>query len=103
MRARLLSLEIQRGCEGRQTASVLGQEGRFGAEIAPESQTLIIEPPPDTIFAPSGENCTDMMAVGSALLFSALRSSVAAREGKKRQLGREIGDFEAAAHPNPRL
>ena len=75
MRVCLLSLEIQRGCAGKQAASILGKVMRFGAAVTPESQTLIVpEKPPETIVLPSGENCTDMMAVGSA--FSTLETSL---------------------------
>ena len=74
------------------------QEGRIGAKNAPESQTLIVpEAPPDTICFPSGENCTELMRYGSALLSSVLRSSVAVREGRSGQFwlreGVERGNF----------
>ena len=64
---------------------VLGGD-QFRIQRSPEFQTLSVpEAPPDTICFPSGENCTELMPYGSAALFSALRSSVAARDRQKRQ------------------
>jgi hypothetical protein len=58
--AALLALQLQRGCEGRQKWSDLAMEGRFGAQNAPASQTLIVSSSdPDTILLPSGENATE--------------------------------------------
>ena len=54
----LLALELERGCVGRQEQSALAKEGRFVAQNAPESQTLIVLSP-DTIVLPSGEKATD--------------------------------------------
>ena len=55
----LLSLEIQRSCQGGQKASDLAKDRRFEASDAPESQTLIVpEPSPETILVPSGEKST---------------------------------------------
>ena len=54
--ARLLGLELERGCEARQELSVEAREERFWADFAPESQTLIVPPlPDDTTLVPSGE------------------------------------------------
>ena len=38
----LLALQLERTCQGSQTSSVLAKEGRFEAQHAPESQTLIV-------------------------------------------------------------
>ena len=40
--ARLLGLQLQSGCEGRQEWSVLAKGRRLEAQNAPESQTLIV-------------------------------------------------------------
>ena len=72
----------------------MAKEGRFGAQNAPASQTLIVSSrDPETIFVPIGENATDMTQWLWALLFSALSSSVAAREGRNGQIWPTRGDL----------
>ena len=62
VRVLFLSLEIQRGCAGRQEASVLFKVRRFVAEVTPESQTLIVlSYDPETIDDPSGEKATELI------------------------------------------
>jgi hypothetical protein len=62
MRVCFLGLEIQRSCQASQQASVLVKEGRFEAQFAPASQTLIVwSYEPDTIVLPSGEKATELM------------------------------------------
>ena len=79
----LLALELKCGCEGRQERSALAKEGRFEAQNAPESQTVIVlSHEPDTIFVPSGEKATDVMTLLCAFVFSILRSSVPARQAR---------------------
>ena len=57
-----LALQLERTCQGSQTSSVLAKEGRFEAQHAPESQTLIVLSfDADTILVPSGENATEWM------------------------------------------
>ena len=52
-----------------------------------ESQTLIVlSNDPETIDDPSGEKATELMISLCAFIFSVLRSSVAAQEGRRRQL-----------------
>ena len=100
-----LSLEIQRSCQASQQASVLGKEGRFEAQNAPASQTLIVwSSEPETIFVPSGENCTDMIAVGSAFVTSAVMLSVATAKVKGQLCQHKCGEgrTEKRAH-HPRL
>ena len=59
---------------------------RFGAAVAPESQTLIVlSYDPETIDDPFGEKATELIQSLCAFCFSVLRSSVAAREGRKVQ------------------
>jgi hypothetical protein len=81
--------------------------GAFCKDSNPDDQslqTLIVpEAPPDTTLVPSGENCTDMIAKGSASLFSALRSSVAVRDRQGSQLTEGKGGFWKSEHLNPRL
>jgi hypothetical protein len=52
---------------------------------------------------PSGENATDMTQWLWAFVFSLSISSLSARQASRRQFWRRRGDFELAAHPNPRL
>ena len=100
----LLSQEIQRSCEGSQESSVLGYEGRFEAQNAPESQTLIVLSfDPDTILVPSGENAAERMKSLWALVFSVLRSSVAARQASRHQFWPRSGDLRPKMHLNPKL
>ena len=74
------------------------------ARGAPESQALIdLSPDPDTILVPSGENATDQMVPLWAFVFSLSSSSLPARQANWRQFWPRMGDFELAAHPNPRL
>ena len=104
MRVGFLSLKIQRSCQTSQESSALAKEGRFGASSAPESQTLIVwSADPDTILVPSGENATELMIWLWALLFSALSSSVAAKEGRNGQLRPGRSDWGPILHLNPRL
>ncbi len=85
-------------------ASVLAKEGRFEGSGAPESQTLIVSShDPETILVPSGENATELMQLLWAFLFSLNSSSLSARQANSRQFWPRRGDFELAAHPNPRL
>ena len=82
----------------------MAKEGRFGAQNTPPSQTLIVwSSDPDTILVPSGENATELMVLLWALLFSALSSSVAAKEGRNGQLRPGRSDLEPKTHRNPRL
>jgi hypothetical protein len=102
--ARLLGLQLQRGCEGRQERSALAKEGRFRAKNAPASQTLIVlSYDPETIFVPSGEKATDEISLLWAFVFSVLRSSVPARQARNRQFWRRRGDFRPNPHLRPRL
>ena len=79
-------------------------ERLFEGKSAPESQTLIIwSTDPETIVVPSGENVTDVMMLLWALVLSLNSSSLPARQGSRRQFGPRRGDFELAAHQNPRL
>ena len=104
MRIGLLGLELERGCEGRQKRSVLAEEGRFGAQNAPASQTLIVlSSDPDTILVPSGENATERIQSLWALIFSALSSSVAAREGRNGRFWPRKVDWGANTHLRPIL
>ena len=82
----------------------MAKEGRFEAQNLPESQTLIVwSRDPETIFDPSGENATEMTKELWALVFSALSSSVAAREGRNGQFRPGKGDLGAKTHLRPRL
>ena len=68
------------------------------------SQTLIVlSNDPDTILVPSGENATDLMVLLWAFVFSLRSSSLSAKQTKWRQSWPRRGDFELAAHQNPRL
>ena len=79
------------------------RRGDFEVFSAPESQTLIVlSRDPDTILVPSGENATDRMMSLWAFVFSLNSSSLAARQASRRQFWPRMGDFELAAHPNPR-
>ena len=79
------------------------RRGDLRARGAPESQTLIVSSSdPDTILVPSGENATDLIQPLWALIFSLSISSLTARQANRRQFWPR-GDFELAAHPNPRL
>ena len=99
-----LALQLECTCQASQEPSVLAKEGRFEAQNAPESHTLIVlSSEPDTILVPSGENATERISSLWALTFSVLRSSVAVREGRKRQFWPRKGDLRPKAHPNPRL
>jgi len=106
--AGLLGLQLKCGCEGRQEWSVLATEGQFGAQNAPASQTLmVLSNDPDTIVVPSGENATEqtppLWAPVWALVFSALSSSVAARETRNGQHWPRKGDSRPKKHLCPRL
>ena len=102
--AGLLGLELQCGCEGKQGWSVEARQERFGADFAPESQTLIVlSIDPETIFEPSGENATDKTSLLWAFVFSFFSSSMAAREGRKGQFWARKGDSASKTHRNPRF
>ena len=76
----------------------------MSARDAPESQTLIVlSSDPETILVPSGENATDLVLRLWAFVFSLSSSSLAARQASRRQLWPRRGNFELAAHQNPRL
>jgi hypothetical protein len=80
------------------------RRGDFDIFGAPESQTLIVlSSDPDTILVPSGENATDMMQSLWAFVFTLNSPSASARQASRRQFWPRRGDFELAAHPNPRL
>ena len=64
---------------------------------------IVLSSDPDTIFDPSGENCTEVMKLLCAFSFSVFRSSVAAREGRKRQFWPRRGDSGPETYQNPRL
>ena len=67
------------------------------------SQTLIVlSNDPDTTLVPSGENATDMTQWLCASVFLLNSSSLPARQAKWRQFWPRRGDFELAAHQNPR-
>ena len=101
---RLLAQQLQFGCQASQQASVLDKEGDFEGSGAPESQTLIVlSNDPDTTLVPSGENATDMTQWLCASVFLLNSSSLPARQAKWRQFWPRRGDFELAAHQNPRL
>ncbi len=104
MRIRLLAQLLQFACQTIQHASDLAKEGRFWARGTPESQTLIVlSSDPETILVPSGENATDLIQLLCAFVFSLSISSLTARQASRRQFWTRRGDFELAAHPNPRL
>ena len=68
---------------------------------------------PDTILLPSGEKATDVIdslwaatdVIDSlwAFIFWLSSSSLSARQANRRQFWPRRGDFELAAHQNPRL
>ena len=59
-------------------------EGQAWPLDAPESHTLIVSShEPETIVFPSGEKATEVMRSLWALCFSALSSSVAAKEDRR--------------------
>jgi hypothetical protein len=104
VRVCLLAQRPQFACQTSQQSSVLAKEGRFEGCSALESQTLIVlSSDPDTILVPSGENATELMHLLWALVFSLSSSSAPARQASRRQFWPSRGDFELAAHPNPRL
>jgi hypothetical protein len=101
---RLLAQHLQFVCQTSQQASVLAKVGRFEGSGAPESQTLIVSSyDPETILVPSGENATDLIQLLCAFVFSLSISSLPARQASRRQFWPRRGDFELAAHLNPRL
>ena len=82
----------------------MAKEGRFEGTGAPESQNSIVPySDPETILAPSGENATDVMGWLCASVFSLSSPSASDRQASRRQFWPRRGDFELAAHPNPRL
>jgi len=58
---------------------------------------------PVTILLPSGENATDTIASWWANVFSLSSPSLPARKARRYQYWSRMGDFELAAHQNPRL
>ena len=80
------------------------RRGDFEGKGAPKSQTLIVPPShADTILVPSGENATELIWRLCASVFSLSSSSLPARQASGRQFWPRRGDFELAAHLNPRL
>ena len=57
----------------------------------------------ETNFVPSGENATDTTKPLCAFVFSLSSPSASVRKANRRQFWQRRGDFELAAHPNPRL
>ena len=95
---------LQFDCQTSQQVSVLARRGNFEGSGAPKSQTLIVwSCDPETILVPSGENATDLIQLLWASVFSLSSPSVAARQASRRQFWTRRGDFELAAHQNPRL
>ena len=81
-----------------------GQLGCTEVRNGRSPQTLIVwSHDPDTMVVPSGENVTDATMAVFVLVFSALSSSVAAREGKNGQLRPGKGDLGLKTHLRPRL
>ena len=67
-------------------------------ECAPESQTLIVlSQLPDTILLPSGENCTEVMRLLWATVFSVFSSSVAALGSRNGQFRLKLGRLRKAS------
>ena len=64
---------------------------------------IVLSYDPETIFVPSGENATDEMLSLCAFVFSLNSPSASVRQANRRQFWPRRGDFELAAHPNPRL
>jgi hypothetical protein len=64
---------------------------------------IVLSSDPDTILVPSGENATDVMQSLWAFVFSLSISSLSAKQANKRWFWPRRGDFELAAHLNPRL
>ena len=79
-------------------------EGSGGLGV-PASQTLSVpDAPPETIVFPSGSNCTDKIASGSA--FSTLESSFrfsALDGGQEYQGGYQVEEFRRLRYLHPRL
>ena len=70
------------------------KERRFGGVGGLPSQTLIVSSSdPDTILLPSGEKWTVRIQLLWALVFSVLRSSVAAKQASRCQLWPRRGDL----------
>ena len=104
VRVCLLAQLLQFACQTSQQALVLAKEVRFEGKRAPESHTLIVpSSDPETILVPSGENATELMQALWAFVFSLNSSSLSARQASRRQFWPRRGDFELAAHRNPRL
>jgi len=83
---------------------VVAKDGRFEGKSAPVSHTLIVlSSDPDTILVPSGENATDRIQSLWAFVFSLNSSSLPARQASMRKFWTRRGDYELAAHENPRL
>ena len=57
-----------------------------------ESHTFVLSQDPETIDDPSGEKATEVISLLCAFVFSVLSSSVAAREGRRRQFWPREGD-----------
>ena len=72
----------------------------------PASQTLIVpDTPPETIVFPSGANCTDVIASGSAFstLESSFRLSALGCGGQEYEGGYQVEEFRHLGHLHPRL
>ncbi len=80
------------------------RRGDFEGFGAPESQTLIVlSCDTDTILVPSGENATDVTLFLWAFVFLLSNPSAPDGQANKHQFRPRRGDFELAAHQNPRL
>jgi hypothetical protein len=64
---------------------------------------IVLSSDPDTILVPSGENETEKILPLWAFVFSFNCTIVPARQASKGHFWPRRGDFELAAHPNPRL
>ena len=99
-----LGLEIQRSCQASQQASILAKEGRFEAQNAPESQTLIVpEASPETILPPSLSNATLKTAEPAFVDPISFRDAENKGKAKNGQFWPRRGDLGPETHQNPRL
>ena len=104
VRVSLLAQQLQFACKRSSRRQFWPRRSDLRALGAPKSQTLIVlSSDPETILVPSGENATDLMVLLWAFIFSLSISSLSARQSSRRQFWPRRGDFELAAHPNPRL
>ena len=82
----------------------MAKEGRFGAQNAPESQTLIVpELSPETILPPSLSNATLKTAEPAFVDPISFRDSESKGMGKNGQLWPSRGEFGPNPHLHPRL